>query len=405
MLGLRLVVQAGTLLVVARMLGAERFGVFAALAALAVVTGALATAGTHLVMLAEVSRAPERRWAVLAYALPTTLALGLVLLWVYLVLCRYLLGVPETALQVPLLLGIAELVLQPLILLGASEHHALGRIARSQMLVLLPLVMRLLVAVLIAMVAPVRALEAYACGYLLVTAIALWMVLRLLPAPWPALRSWRLPGRAEMRDASGFAAISITKAAPGELDKILAARLLLPGAVGVYAAATRVVAAITLPVTAMTTSALPRLFRGDGGGRNDEGRLLRWMFLAAIGYSLLLAAGVWFAAPVLGWAFGEQYLGIERMVKWLCLAVPGMSLRLVAGNALMAIGRPWVRVAFECIGLLVLLVAAMGMTRHLGTIGMPLALACSEWGMAIAGGLLLRASRRQEKRSVPHPGD
>ena len=50
-LGLRLVVQAGTLLLVARMLGPEQYGAFAAIAALAVLMGTFATFGTHFVLL------------------------------------------------------------------------------------------------------------------------------------------------------------------------------------------------------------------------------------------------------------------------------------------------------------------------------------------------------------------
>src|SRR5690606_10035975 len=133
-LGLRLVVQACTLLLVARMLGAERFGAFAAVTAIAVVMGIFSTAGMHLVLLGEVSKDPQRRWSVLAYALPTTLLLGAMLLVAYLVLCLYLLDGQGISPHVLLLLGGTEILLQPLILLGASEQHGLGRIAGSQVL-------------------------------------------------------------------------------------------------------------------------------------------------------------------------------------------------------------------------------------------------------------------------------
>ncbi|MGH8403185.1 MAG: lipopolysaccharide biosynthesis protein, partial [Gammaproteobacteria bacterium] len=45
-LGLRLLVQAGTLLLVARLLGPREYGAFAGVAALAVMLGTLATFGT-----------------------------------------------------------------------------------------------------------------------------------------------------------------------------------------------------------------------------------------------------------------------------------------------------------------------------------------------------------------------
>ncbi len=79
-LGLRLVVQAGTLLIVARLLGPADFGAFAGITALAVVLGTLSTFGMQLVLMEEVSRDPAQRDQVLANALPVTLTLGTLLL-------------------------------------------------------------------------------------------------------------------------------------------------------------------------------------------------------------------------------------------------------------------------------------------------------------------------------------
>src|SRR5690625_5103504 len=87
-LGLRLVVQAGTLLIVGRRLGPGAFGVFAGVAALAVLLGTLSTFGMHLVLLGEVSKDPARRGEVLPYAIPASLLCGSLLLGIYCSICR-----------------------------------------------------------------------------------------------------------------------------------------------------------------------------------------------------------------------------------------------------------------------------------------------------------------------------
>jgi O-antigen/teichoic acid export membrane protein len=69
-----------------------------------------------------------------------------------------------------------------------------------------------------------------------------------------------------------------------------------------------------------------------------------------------------------------------------------MALRIATGNVLMALGKPWMRAGFEISGLIVLLFAAITLTARLGTIGMPLALACSEWGMAVTGMVFIMRS-------------
>ncbi|MGH8278125.1 MAG: lipopolysaccharide biosynthesis protein, partial [Gammaproteobacteria bacterium] len=288
-LGLRLVVQAGTLLIVARMLGPHEFGAFAGIAALAVILGTLSTFGMHLILVGEVSRDPLRRDAVLRYAIPWTLLCGSVLFGIYLLICVTALREAAVGVQVLLLLGITETLLQPLIILGASEHHGLGRVARSQLLAVLPLSLRLAAAATVFGLGLHDPLVAYAYGYGCASLLGFAVVLFTLPAFWPGPGRWRLPAWTQLREAFSYAVINITKAGPAELDKTLATKLLALDAAGLYAAGARVIGAITLPITAMMVSSLPRLFREGQAKPERTGRLLRWMFSVAAGYSIVLA--------------------------------------------------------------------------------------------------------------------
>lgn len=388
-LGLRLLVQAGTLLLVARMLGPHQFGAFAGVAALAVMLGTLATFGTHLVLLSEVSQKPERRAQILPYAVPSTLLCGSVLLVIYLLICEFALSETGVALDVLSAIGITETLLQPLFGLTTSEHLALGRIARSQLLQVLPLILRLAAAVSVVVVQPVDPLAAYGFGYLAASVVALGIANTTMPAPWPHPRIWRLPTSAELRESAGYAALAITAMSPGELDKTLATKLLPLAESGMYAAGARAIGAATLPVMAMMLSALPRMFRE----RHEQSRrtvsLLRRIYAAGLAYSVVLVVVLWFIAPAFVWVFGARYQGIQHTIRWLCLAVPGMTLRMSTGSILLALGKPWMRVGFEVTGLLILGFGAPLLTAKLGPTGMPLALACAEWTMAIAGGALI----------------
>lgn len=400
-LGLRLAVQAGTLLLVARMLGPDEFGAFAGVAALAVMLGTLSTFGTHLVLLGEVSKDPARRAQVLPYAVPTTLLCGSALLLLYLALCLTVLRHTNVALPVLLAIGITEMWLQPLFGLPAMEHLALERTARSQLLSTLPLALRLLAAVMVVLIRPADPLAIYGYGYLAASVIALIVATPTMPAPWPSPRRWRLPSKPEWRETAGYAALAVTAASPSELDKTLATRLLPLAASGLYAAAARVVGAATLPVVALLLSAMPRLFREGQDQPRRTARLVRWIFAAAFAYSMVLAVALWVAAPAFVWLFGPKYEGIQHMIHWLCLAVPGMALRIAAGSVLMALGKPWMRAGFEVAGLVVLLVAAVTLTSRFGATGMPLALACSEWAMTLIGGGLVMARLRDGANMVP----
>ena len=402
-LGLRLFVQAGTLLLVARMLGPHDFGAFAGVASLAVMLGTLSTFGTHIVLLAEVSREPQRRASVLPFALSTTLICGSLLFALYLLLATTLLGEAGIGISVLIALGLAELILQPLLNLPGVEHQGHGRIATSQLLITLPLALRLLAAGTVWLLHPVDPLRDYAWGYLGASALALLIATLSLRQAWPALRDWRLPRLAELRHAAGYAVLNLTATGPAELDKTLALKLLPLAAAGVYAASARVIGALTLPVIALMLSAMPRLFREGQADPARSARLLRWVFAAALGYSLLLAALLWVAAPLFDLLFGTRYQAIGETIRWLTLAVPGMALRIAAGSALMALGKPWMRVGFELGGLAVLAAAAMLLAPRWALSGMPLALACSEWSMAMLGWLLISASRRSNDSITTAP--
>lgn len=397
-LGVRLAMQAGTLLLVARVLGPERFGEFAGVAALAVVIGTLSSFGTNLVFLGEVSKEPGRRMHVLAYALPTTLLCGTLLLAVYLLFAGVYLSASGVSLMVLLAIGAAEILLQPLFAFLSNEHLAMERIARSQVVISLPLVMRLLAASLVFMVDAADPLAAFSFGYLIASAIALSLATATSSAPWPTLRDWRLPSRSELHQSSGYAALAFTACGPGEIDKTLAAVLLTPSSSGLYAAGTRVIGAVTLPVIAMLLSALPRLFREGHTQPRETTRLLRWILVAALLYSALITAVLWLAASAFMGLFGPGYEGISQMIQWLCLAVPGMALRIAAGSMLMALGRPWMRAGFEIAGVIVLLVCSLMLTGRLGGTGMAVALACAEWTMAALGLALIASARMRAIR-------
>lgn len=398
-LGLYTLVQAGTLLLVARMLGPHQFGGFAGIASLAVLLGTLSPFGTNVVLLGEVARDPARRNLVLAYAIPTTLLCGGALLAAYFTVCLLVLRIAQVPATVMLAIGVTEIWMQALFRLAVSEHQGLGRIARSQLLKTLPMVLRLAAAACVLLAHPSDPLLVYGYMYPIASLLALLLAVRTFPSAWPAPNQWRLPNIDELRNNAGYAALSISASGPGELDKTLATKLLPLPVAGLYAVGTRVIAAVTLPVSAMMESALPRLFREGSEQPKRTGQLLLWLFGAAFAYSLAIAVVLWLAAPIFNWIFGTKYQDLDHMLRWLCPALPGMALRMSVGNVLMALGRPWIRVTLEIIGLMLLIAMAIALTIVLGEKGMPLALACSEWLMAAIGWAYLRRQQSANTRA------
>lgn len=394
---IRLVLQAGTLLMVARLLGPKDFGAYAGVAALAVMLGTLSTFGTHLVLLAEASRSFQRRLQVLNYCITTTLISGTVLLGLYMLISLTLLANAKISPHLLGAIGLTELLVQPLVGLPAVQHQAKQRIARSQLLITLPLALRLLLIVAISVLQPLNVLATYVYGCLVASIIGLSVATVSLKGAWPRVRRWRLASIAELRHSAGFAVLNITTAAPSEIDKALATRLLPLSAAGLYAAASRVIWALTLPVFAMLLSALPRLFRTANEQLGIKQKLLAVLYGSAFGYGSALVILVWIAAPYIAWFFGGQYKGIEEVIRWLSVAIPGITLRLTSGAVLMTIGKTWARVIFEIAGLVALVTIAIILAPGIGMKGMAIAVICAEWTMAVVGcGLVITGIRRRK---------
>lgn len=387
-LGLRLVMQAGTLLCVARMLGPEQFGAFAGVAALAVLMGTFATFGTHLVLLGEVSKDPASRAGVLAYAVPTTLITGSLLFALYLGIFQLgfsSLGLSLTAMAC---IGLTEMLILPLFLLPATEQLALEKTAQSQLLIVTPLALRMLAALAVMLAAPEQPLTLFANLYLGTALAALGMMKLYKRDGWLRIKDWHLPRLAQLKHSSGYATLAMTAAGPSELDKMLAVKLMPLGASGLYAAASRVIGAAVLPVIALLLSAIPKLFRTQNNNKQNN-RLTFWVMSSALIYSLGVACILWLLSPLVESLFGTNYAGLSDTLKWLCLAVPGLALRISMANILMSADLPWARTAMQLFGMVILVTAAIAFHLKDLIFAMPLALAVSEWSMFLLGTLIL----------------
>ena len=388
-LGLRLLVQAGTLLLVARMLGPEQFGAFAGIAALAVLLGTFSTFGTHLVLLREMSKDPSQREAVLSYAVPTTLVCGTFLFALYLTICELLFSNISLPISVLVCIGITETVLLPLFLLPAIEPLAVGKTARSLLITISPLALRMLAAAGVIVSALETPLLVFAWLYMATALLALVLMKWYKASVWLTVKQWRIASKEQLKHSAGYAALAMTAAGPSEVDKMLAVKLLPIGVSGIYVATSRVVGAATLPVIALLLSAMPRLFRDNEDETKQSKQLILLVFGAVFVYSVCLAVLLWLCAPILEWLFGAQYDGLADMLAWLCLAVPALALRYATGSIFITMNKPWLRAGFEVVGVITLVGAAGLLIPQIGKYGMPVALACSEWLMVIVGGVMI----------------
>src|SRR5690606_5391161 len=200
-----------------------------------------------------------------------TLIGGSLLFVLYLGICELLFADILLPLSVLVCIGVTEIILLPLYVLSTMESLALGKTARSQLITIFPLGLRMLVAVCILIFTPTEPLLIFASLYMALALLALALMKWKKSSAWLSVKQWRIATRAELKHSAGYAALAMTAAGPSEVDKILAVKLLPMGVTGVYIAASRVIGAATLTIIALLLSAMPRLFRiGDDTSKQSK---------------------------------------------------------------------------------------------------------------------------------------
>src|SRR5581483_4670576 len=124
--GTRLVLGAVTFVIVARAMGHERFGTFAAVVAIAVMAMAFSGLGGEVLLIRRVSRDPADFPAALLTALAFLAVTGPILVAIYVAATRLVIG-PTATIPLLLLVGTSDIICQPLNNICASCFLARSR--------------------------------------------------------------------------------------------------------------------------------------------------------------------------------------------------------------------------------------------------------------------------------------
>lgn len=384
MLGLRLATQATVLVLLTRLLGPGFYGSYAALASLVVILGVLPNLGAGFVMLARGRHGTAGIADVWRYAWPTIVALGTLLIVVYVLAARHLTD-PSIPYATLLVLGLTELLLTPFTQLLTFALQARELVPLSQCVQWIPLGLRVPAALMCFEVPEIHRLSAYVFlqmgSSLAGVAIGTWITGHFVKLDWrPRLATGR-----EIREGVSYALMNLVAANPTELDKVLALRMVGPQPAGIYAATSRVMSVSVLPVTAMLLSALPRLFRHAGQPTQAGHRLIGIIALLSILWGVASGGLILLCSPVLPWLLGASFRETTTLLRWMAFAAPMMSLRLSAGSILVSFGKPYQRIAFELLGITVLVVSMLALAPGYGLHGLAIAMMTAEGTMAIHG--------------------
>jgi len=348
--GIRLVSLAGWIILAARALGPDAYGVLAGATGVASALAGWAGLGAGMLMYQRTASDRSMFGPQWTHALVLTMASSLLLAALLFPLAQGGLGIPGLIVA---MIALSEIIAMPITTCAAFAFSAHERMGWAAALPALNAFLRLSALILYMLTAGNTGLGMYLVFHLaaaIVGAVLSWWLVHRLLQPGRAPFS---TSRTELLAGASFASGWFTANATTTLDKAMVLRAGGDVMAGHYAASYRFAAVLALPLDAMVMSAMPRLFRAEHDPIAHSA-LIRRMLVVVVAYSTVIAPLLWFTAPLITVLLGHQFIEAGDTLRWMGAFILLYGLRQVGCNVLVGRGHRMVRAAVEAAGLAVM---------------------------------------------------
>jgi O-antigen/teichoic acid export membrane protein len=311
--------QALQFLLLARALGSHEFGIVASVVAITSALLPFSGLGLGNVAIMRISRGQARAEWSLGNALVVTSITAAVGVALALLIAAFFLDEPGIWVLV-LLFGVSEILLTKCIDVAAHVFYALERHGVSAFFYNLQMLVRLACAAALwwgwTQPTALAWAQLHLAAGLLATGVVLYASVRMLGRPRAEYASAKSDIKTGVFFSIGLSAQSVQT----DVDKLVLARMASAATAGAYTAAFRLVYMACTPITAILLALQARLFRkGHERGLAGTMAALRHLMIVASAYCLLLAAGIYVAAPAAPWLLGNSYQLSAEILQWLCV--------------------------------------------------------------------------------------
>jgi O-antigen/teichoic acid export membrane protein len=316
--GLKLVIQAGYFILIARSLEPAQYGAFVAVVAIAAIVSPFVGLGASNLIIRNTARDAasfSRSWGNGLLVTLVSGAAGLVLV----LSCAFLLPA-NLHWSVLLLVAAADLIFGRIVDFCGFVFSAVDRFGAAAQLNMWSSLSRLIgLGILVAFVHR-PSIEAWAATYLAATfataAGALGWGLTTLEKPtlqtseiWP-----------ELKEGVFFSVGLSAQTVYNDIDKTMLAKLGDLSATGIYGAAYRIIDVSLVPLRSILSAANPGFFRaGHLGGIRETRRYMGRLLPRTIAYAALASIGLLVFAPVVPHILGKEYVRSVSALRWLAV--------------------------------------------------------------------------------------
>lgn len=327
-IGLRAFSQGLVFIIIARSMGADGYGRFVSLIAIAGMLSGLVGFGSHVLLTRDTALDQQKFHSAWGHTL-FSLAISVPIIFiVYLVLAFFILP-NETSWMPIFFIGIADLIFWPLSNVCVSAYQGFERMGRVSRMIIVPVIMRLFSAFIFLTLIMNENIQhsmlltwtnLYLIAAIAAASYTQWMVYNDLGKPVFLNSHWF----ARIKESMPFALWASSDKLYVDADKVMLARMTSLDVTGVYSAAYRFIDIFLLPIQSLIGAATPRFFQEGNKGiyhsLSYSINLIKIPFIYSLstGFIIFLLAG--FIPSILGDSFYESIEAV-RYLAWIPIII------------------------------------------------------------------------------------
>jgi O-antigen/teichoic acid export membrane protein len=343
--GIKLVIQAGYFLMMARNLGPHQYGAFIAVTAAAAISSPFVGNGSGLLMIRNVARQrnefPECWGNTLLMTLVSGIALSLGVIFGCLAFLPH--SIPAVVI---VLLVVSEVVLLRFVDAAGWAFQAVEELGWTAKLNVFATFTRLAgIAAIVILHRPTLMAwsVAYLVGSVVSGLVAIGCVVHYLEAPKLGLDRIRR----EWREGFYFSTSLSAQTIYNDVDKTMLARMATLDAAGIYAAGYRLIEVAFIPVRSLLAAAYPGFFRAGERGIRGSFTYAKLLLPRAAAYSAVAVLALLAAASLVPRFLGPEYARTAVALRWLALLPLLKTLHCFAADSLTGAGYQRLRVLLQ----------------------------------------------------------
>lgn len=350
--GIRIFFLALWIILFARYIGAEGYGIFAGIAGIATTMGSFLGMGAGLVMIQDTNRTPSLFSTLWGKTLSLCLISGAVLFVVFIICSKAFLLHQSIFLIVSI--GISELLLFPLATNSAYAFAANNKVGWAASLQGIMAASRLLALLIFLYLEDNRNLITYMWYHLASTLLASLLCLKLVSIKLTPVKVKYKLDKHSIFGGFYFCTTLASSSALTSLDKPIVLTLAGPEIAGIYSAICRCVYILIQPIDALIIAAMPKLFRQHSIKENNS-NTIKYLFICIIVYGIIAGLLLLLAPDLIVFILGHQFHQAASVLGWCAFLIPCYGIRILITNIFMTSDKVKWKIAIELTGLLTLL--------------------------------------------------